>query len=189
MRLITFFLITVFLLSACTPRTQTTTTPSTPTPPATETTPQPPVAEPITLEGRVGNLVAIGEGVDSLLAKGALVSASFATPPSTLYVLPGGENLLYVCDATSTLFQARLLFSDPANANLVTPFGLSFASTLDELEAAGLSEVVGSDPNLRYFNYGYDASLNLVQPVGFYFTFDVAQNRIIMIDVLSNCAA
>lgn len=146
-------------------------------------------AVPVTLEGRVGNIVAIGETVDSLLAKGALVGASFASPPSTLYILPGGENLLYVCDATNTLFQARLIFSDPVNANLVTPFGLSFNSTLADLEASGLTEVVGSDANLRYFNYGYDESLNLVQPVGFYFTFDIAQNRIIMIDVLSNCAA
>ena len=186
MRLTTFFIITILLLSACTPRTRTAT-------PAPAATPQPtttpaPTPEPITLEGRVGNLVAIGETVDSLLAKGALIGASFASPPSTLYRLPGGENLLYICDATNTLFQARLLYTDPANANLVTPFSLSFSSSLADLEASGLTEVVGSDPNLRYFNYGYDESLNLVQPVGFYFTFDITQNRIIMIDVLSSCA-
>ena len=192
MKLSMVFLTVILLISACAPRTRATTPAPAPTPPLATVTPAPVPADaavPVTLEGQVGNLVAIGETVDSLLAKGALIGASFATPPSTLYILPGGENLFYVCDATNMLFQARLLFSDPANANLVTPFGLSFSSTLDELEAAGLTEVVGTDPNLRYFSYGYDDALNLIQPVGFYFTFDITQNRIIMIDVLSNCTA
>ena len=164
--------------------------PSTAAPDTSTSTPEPapPEESLISYEGQVGPLAAIGESVDALLSRGAVALQTYESPPSTLYQLPGSDSLFFTCNTTGTLFQARLLNTDPYGSSLITPFGLTFASSLDELSGSGLSEVVGTDPNLRYFSFGYNDNIQLVQEVGFYFTFDVGLDRIVMIDVLSECA-
>jgi hypothetical protein len=140
----------------------------------------------ISFEGRVGKLASIGEDMSSLVARGATAVSQFSAPASTLYQFSESDNQFYVCEATGRVFEIRLIFTDARNNTYLTPFGIGFLSFLDELQNAGLRDA-GERDNVLYFSYGYDASYQLVEPVGFYIGFDKRLNRVTFIDLVSAC--